>query len=191
VRCQTSVWLRVTKTMSRIGKTPIEIPAGVSVSLDPGRVIVNGPLGELNQQVPLRMKLEQADGEIVVSRPTERGDDRALHGLTRSLIANMVEGVTKGFEKRLEIQGVGYRAALRGQALELSVGFSHPVVVEPPAGITFEVPTPTEILVKGIDKQQVGQTAAEVRAVRPPEPYKGKGIRYEGEYVRRKVGKRA
>jgi large subunit ribosomal protein L6 len=177
--------------MSRIGKTPIEIPAGVSVSLDPGRVIVNGPLGELNQQVPLRMKLEQADGEIVVSRPTERGDDRALHGLTRSLIANMVEGVTKGFEKRLEIQGVGYRAALRGQALELSVGFSHPVVVEPPAGITFEVPTPTEILVKGIDKQQVGQTAAEVRAVRPPEPYKGKGIRYEGEYVRRKVGKRA
>jgi large subunit ribosomal protein L6 len=177
--------------MSRIGKTPIEIPAGVSVSLDPGRVIVNGPLGELNQQVPLRMKLEQADGEIVVSRPTERGDDRALHGLTRSLIANMVEGVTKGFEKRLEIQGIGYRAALRGQALELSVGFSHPVVVEPPAGITFEVPTPTEILVKGIDKQQVGQTAAEVRAVRPPEPYKGKGIRYEGEYVRRKVGKRA
>ena len=154
-------------------------------------MIVNGPLGELNQQVPLRMKLEQADGEIVVSRPTERGDDRALHGLTRSLIANMVEGVTKGFEKRLEIQGVGYRAALRGQALELSVGFSHPVVVEPPAGITFEVPTPTEILVKGIDKQQVGQTAAEVRAVRPPEPYKGKGIRYEGEYVRRKVGKRA
>jgi large subunit ribosomal protein L6 len=154
-------------------------------------VIVNGPLGELNQQVPLRMKLEQADGEIVVSRPTERGDDRALHGLTRSLIANMVEGVTKGFEKRLEIQGIGYRAALRGQALELSVGFSHPVVVEPPAGITFEVPTPTEVLVKGIDKQQVGQTAAEVRAVRPPEPYKGKGIRYEGEYVRRKVGKRA
>jgi large subunit ribosomal protein L6 len=177
--------------MSRIGKTPIELPGGVSVSLSPGRVIVNGPLGELNQQVPLRMKLEQADGEIVVSRPTERGDDRALHGLTRSLIANMVEGVTKGFEKRLEIQGVGYRAALRGQALELSVGFSHPVVVEPPAGITFEVPTPTEILVKGIDKQQVGQTAAEVRAVRPPEPYKGKGIRYEGEYVRRKVGKRA
>jgi large subunit ribosomal protein L6 len=177
--------------MSRIGKKPIEIPAGVSVSLDPGRVIVNGPLGELNQQVPQRMKLEQADGEIIVSRPTERGDDRALHGLTRSLIANMVEGVTKGFEKRLEIQGVGYRAALRGQSLELSVGFSHPVVIEPPAGITFEVATPTEILVKGIDKQQVGQTAAEVRAVRPPEPYKGKGIRYEGEYVRRKVGKRA
>ena len=154
-------------------------------------MIVNGPLGELNQRVPRRMKLEQSDGEIVVSRPTERGDDRALHGLTRSLIANMVEGVTKGFEKRLEIQGVGYRAALRGQSLELSVGFSHPVVIDPHAGITFEVPTPTEVVVKGIDKQQVGQTAAEVRAVRPPEPYKGKGIRYQGEYVRRKVGKRA
>jgi|SRR5215211_631972 len=177
--------------MSRIGRKPIEIPAGVSVSLDPGRVMVNGPLGELTQQVPRRMKLDQADGDIVVTRPTERGDDRALHGLTRSLIANMVEGVTKGFEKRLEIQGVGYRAALRGQSLELAVGFSHPVVVEPRPGITFEVPTPTEVVVKGIDKQQVGQTAAEVRSVRPPEPYKGKGIRYQGEYVRRKVGKRA
>ena|SRR5215212_147631 len=177
--------------MSRIGRKPIEIPAGVSVSLDPGRVMVNGPLGELTQQVPRRMKLDQADSDIVVTRPTERGDDRALHGLTRSLIANMVEGVTKGFEKRLEIQGVGYRAALRGQSLELAVGFSHPVVVEPRPGITFEVPTPTEVIVKGIDKQQVGQTAAEVRSVRPPEPYKGKGIRYQGEYVRRKVGKRA
>jgi large subunit ribosomal protein L6 len=177
--------------MSRIGRRPVEIPAGVSVSLDPGRVMVNGPLGELTQQVPRRMKLEQAEGEIVVSRPTERGDDRALHGLTRSLIANMVEGVTKGFEKRLEIQGVGYRAALRGQSLELNVGFSHPVVIEPRPGITFDVPTPTEVIVKGIDKQQVGQTAAEVRSVRPPEPYKGKGIRYQGEYVRRKVGKRA
>jgi large subunit ribosomal protein L6 len=177
--------------MSRIGKKPIELPAGVSVSLDPGRVMVNGPLGELTQQVPQRMKIEQEDGQIVVTRPTERGDDRALHGLTRSLVANMVEGVTKGFERRLEIQGVGYRAALRGTSLELSVGFSHPVVIEPRQGITFEVPTPTEIIVKGIDKQQVGQTAAEVRRVRPPEPYKGKGIRYEGEYVRRKVGKRA
>jgi large subunit ribosomal protein L6 len=153
--------------------------------------MVNGPLGELTQQVPQRMKVEQQNGEIVVSRPSERGDDRALHGLTRSLVANMVEGVTKGFEKRLEIQGVGYRAALRGQSLELSVGFSHPVVIDPPAGITFEVPAPTEVIVKGIDKQQVGQTAAEVRGVRPPEPYKGKGIRYVGEYVRRKVGKRA
>jgi large subunit ribosomal protein L6 len=177
--------------MSRIGKKPIEIPAGVSVSLSPGRVMVNGPLGELSQGVPQRMKVEQGDGEIVVTRPTERGDDRALHGLTRSLVANMIEGVTKGFEKRLEIQGVGYRAALRGQALELSVGFSHSVVVDPPAGITFEVPSATEVIVKGIDKQQVGQTASEVRAVRPPEPYKGKGIRYQGEYVRRKVGKRA
>jgi large subunit ribosomal protein L6 len=177
--------------MSRIGKTPIELPAGVSVSIDPGRVMVNGPLGELTQQVPQRMKIEQGDGELTVTRPTERGDDRALHGLTRSLVANMVEGVTKGYERKLEIQGVGYRAALRGTSLELSVGFSHPVVIEPRQGISFEVPTPTEIIVKGIDKQQVGQTAAEVRRVRPPEPYKGKGIRYEGEYVRRKVGKRA
>ncbi|MGZ8708123.1 MAG: 50S ribosomal protein L6 [Gaiellaceae bacterium] len=177
--------------MSRIGKKPIEVPAGVSVSIDPGRVMINGPLGELHQQVPLRMKIEQAESEITVTRPTDRGDDRALHGLTRSLVANMVEGVTKGFERKLEIQGVGYRAALRGTALELSVGFSHTVTIEPRQGITFEVPTPTEILVKGIDKQQVGQTAAEIRRVRPPEPYKGKGIRYEGEYVRRKVGKRA
>jgi large subunit ribosomal protein L6 len=177
--------------MSRIGKKPIEIPPGVSVSVDPGRVMVNGPLGELTQMIPTRIRVEQRDGELSVSRPTERGDDRALHGLTRTLVANMVEGVTKGFEKRLEIQGVGYRAALRGQALELAVGFSHPVVVDPPAGITFEVPTATEILVKGIDKQRVGQIAANVRAVRPPEPYKGKGIRYQGEYVRRKVGKRA
>ena len=177
--------------MSRIGRQPIEIPSGVSVSLSPGRVMVNGPLGELSQQVPDRMKIEQENGTVTVTRPTERGDDRALHGLTRSLIANMVEGVTKGFEKRLEIQGVGYRASLRGTDLELNVGYSHPVVLKAPQGITFEVPTPTEVIVKGIDKQQVGQTAAEVRKVRPPEPYKGKGIRYEGEYVRRKVGKRA
>jgi large subunit ribosomal protein L6 len=137
------------------------------------------------------MKIEQQDGTLVVSRPTERGDDRALHGLTRSLIANMVEGVTKGFEKRLEIQGVGYRATLRGTDLELNVGLSHPVVVKPPQGITFEVPDATTVLVKGIDKQQVGEIAAEVRKTRPPEPYKGKGIRYAGEHVRRKVGKRA
>jgi large subunit ribosomal protein L6 len=153
--------------------------------------MVNGPLGELSQQVPGRMKVEQENGTITVTRPTERGDDRALHGLTRTLIANMVEGVTNGFSKRLEIQGVGYRAALRGVDLELNVGFSHSVVLKAPQGITFEVPTPTEVIVKGIDKQQVGQIAAEVRKVRPPEPYKGKGIRYEGEYVRRKVGKRA
>jgi large subunit ribosomal protein L6 len=177
--------------MSRIGKQPIEVPATVSVSLSPGRVTVNGPLGELAQHVPQRIAIEQEDGKIVVTRPTDRGDDRALHGLTRSLVANMVEGVTKGFEKRLEIQGVGYRAALRGTSLELSVGFSHTVVVSAPNGITFEVPSNTEIVVKGIDKQQVGQVAAEIRRVRPPEPYKGKGIRYEGEYVARKVGKRA
>jgi large subunit ribosomal protein L6 len=154
-------------------------------------VIVNGPLGELSRDVPPRMTIEQADGTLTVKRPTDRGEDRALHGLTRTLVANMVEGVTKGFEKRLEIQGVGYRASLRGTALELNVGFSHPVVKDAPAGITFEVPTPTEIVVKGIDKQLVGQVAAEIRKVRPPEPYKGKGIRYRGEYVRRKVGKRA
>jgi large subunit ribosomal protein L6 len=177
--------------MSRIGRQPIEVPSGVTVTVDPGRVQVAGPLGTLQQQVPLRMKIEQADGVVVVSRPTERGDDRALHGLTRTLISNMVDGVTKGFEKRLEIQGVGYRAALKGTDLELSVGYSHTVTIKPRTGISFEVPTPTQVVVKGTDKQQVGQTAAEIRKVRPPEPYKGKGIRYEGEYVRRKVGKRA
>ena len=177
--------------MSRIGKQPIPIPSDVAVAISPGRVQVNGPGGELSQQVPLRMKIEKQDDTIVVTRPSDRGPDRSLHGLTRSLIANMVEGVTKGFEKRLEIQGVGYRAALRGTDLELAVGYSHPVVVQPRPGISFDVPTPTEIIVKGIDKQMVGQTAAEIRKVRPPEPYKGKGIRYQGEYVRRKVGKRA
>jgi large subunit ribosomal protein L6 len=177
--------------MSRIGKQPIELPSGVNVAISPGRVQVNGPLGELSQNVPARMQIDQDDGTLVVKRPTERGDDRALHGLTRSLVANMVEGVTKGFEKRLELQGVGYRAALRGTDLELNVGFSHPVVIKPPQGISFDVPDATTVLVKGIDKQQVGEIAAQVRKVRPPEPYKGKGIRYEGEYVRRKVGKRA
>jgi large subunit ribosomal protein L6 len=137
------------------------------------------------------MQIEKTETEIVVLRPTERGEDRALHGLTRTLIANMVEGVTKGFEKHLEIQGVGYRANLKGEDLELAVGFSHPVLVKPRKGISFDVPTPTQIVVKGIDKQMVGQTAAEVRKVRPPEPYKGKGIRYRDEHVRRKVGKRA
>jgi large subunit ribosomal protein L6 len=177
--------------MSRIGRQPIELPAGVNVSISPGRVQVNGPLGELSQQVPRRMKIEQQDGTLVVTRPTERGDDRALHGLTRSLLANMVEGVTNGFQKRLQIQGVGYRAMLRGTDLELNVGLSHPVVIKPPRGITFEVPDATTVLVKGIDKQQVGEIAAQVRKTRPPEPYKGKGIRYENEHVRRKVGKRA
>jgi large subunit ribosomal protein L6 len=177
--------------MSRIGNAPIEIPDGVTVTIEPARVAVTGPLGALQQQVPARMKIEQRDGEVVVSRPTERGQDRSLHGLTRTLVANMVEGVTKGFEKRLEIHGVGYRAALRGTDLELNVGYSHQVLVKPRTGITFEVPVPTQIVVKGTDKQMVGQTAAEIRRLRPPEPYKGKGIRYEGEYVRRKVGKRA
>src|SRR3954469_7175134 len=177
--------------MSRIGKRPIEIPAGVTITVDPGRVTVHGPNGELRQVVPTRIAIEQEDATLTVTRPTDRGDDRALHGLTRTLIANMVEGVTKGFEKRLEIQGVGYRAALAGSNLELQVGYSHPVRITPREGISFEVPIPTQIVVRGIDKQIVGQTAAEIRKVRPPEPYKGKGIRYEGEYVRRKVGKRA
>jgi large subunit ribosomal protein L6 len=177
--------------MSRIGKRPIEVPTGVSVAIAPGQVDVKGPLGELSQVVPARMQIEQAEGEILVSRPTDRGEDRALHGLTRTLIANMVEGVTNGFEKYLEIQGVGYRAQLKGTELELAVGYSHPVLITPRGGISFDVPTPTQIVVKGIDKQMVGQTAAEVRKVRPPEPYKGKGIRYRDEQVRRKVGKRA
>src|SRR5438105_3835019 len=177
--------------MSRIGNRPIEVPASVNVALSPGRVQVNGPLGELSQQVPARMQIEQRDRELVVSRPTERGEDRALHGLTRTLIANMVEGVTDGFEKRLEIQGVGYRAALKGKKLELALGFSHPVAIDAPEGIDFEVPQPTEIIVRGIDKQLVGQVAADIRKRRPPEPYKGKGIRYKDEQVLRKVGKRA
>jgi large subunit ribosomal protein L6 len=177
--------------MSRIGKAPIEIPSGVSIQLEPGRVAVTGPLGSLQQVVPQRMQIAQEDGTLTVTRPTERAPDRELHGLTRTLIANMVEGVTKGFEKRLEIQGVGYRAALKGTDLELQVGYSHNVTIKPRTGITFEVPVPTQVVVKGTDKQQVGQTAAEIRKVRPPEPYKGKGIRYEGEFVRRKVGKRA
>src|SRR5436309_8409234 len=177
--------------MSRIGKRPIEVPAGVSITVEPGRVAVVGPLGTLQQQVPQRMQIAHEDGVLTVTRPTERGEDRALHGLTRTLVANMVEGVTKGFQKRLEIQGVGYRAVLKGTDLELAVGYSHPVTIKPRPGISFEVPVPTQIVVKGTNKQHVGQTAAEIRKVRPPEPYKGKGIRYEGEYVRRKVGKRA
>ena len=177
--------------MSRIGKRPIEIPAGVTVTVDPGRVTVHGPNGELRQVVPTRIAIEQENGTLTVTRPTERGEDRALHGLTRTLIANMVEGVTKGFEKRLEIQGVGYRAALRGTDLELQVGYSHPVVLPAPQGVEFEVPAPTQVVVRGASKQIVGETAARIRKVRPPEPYKGKGIRYLGEQVQRKVGKRA
>jgi large subunit ribosomal protein L6 len=167
------------------------VPAGVNVAISPGRVQVNGPLGELDQVVPQRMQIEHEEGQILVTRPTDRGQDRALHGLTRTLVANMVEGVTKGFEKKLEIQGVGYRAVLKGSDLELAVGYSHPVPIAAPDGIEFEVPQPTRVVVKGISKQLVGETAAIIRKQRPPEPYKGKGIRYEGEYVARKVGKRA
>jgi len=177
--------------MSRIGKRPIELPTSVNVAISPGRVQVNGPLGELSQVVPSRMKIEQREGEIVVERPTERGDDRALHGLTRTLVANMVEGVTKGFEKRLQIVGVGYRATLKGKDVELQVGYSHPVLVPQPDGIEFEVPAPTQVVVRGNDKQQVGEVAATIRKIRKPEPYKGKGIRYENEYVRKKAGKAA
>ena len=184
--------------MSRIGKRPIHLPAGVSVAIEPELVTVNGPKGELSERVQRDMEVEQvaerngADGHwILVRRPTDRGEHRALHGLTRTLIANMVQGVTDGFEKRLEIQGVGYRAQLRGRDLELALGYSHPVSVKAPDGIEFEVPQPTRIVVRGASKQQVGEVAAYIRKQRKPEPYKGKGIRYEGEYVARKVGKRA
>jgi large subunit ribosomal protein L6 len=177
--------------MSRIGRKPISVPETVTVELAPESVAVKGPKGELTQRVSPEMTVEQADGTVTVKRPTDRGEHRALHGLTRSLIANMVEGVTEGFEKRLEIQGVGYRAQLKGKSLELALGFSHPVSIEPPDGIEFEVPQPTEVVVRGIDKQLVGQVAADVRKRRPPEPYKGKGIRYRDEHVMRKVGKRA
>ena len=177
--------------MSRIGKQPIPVPTGVDVFIEPELVRVKGTRGELEERVARDINVEKQDDAIVVTRPTDRGEHRALHGLTRSLIANMVQGVTEGFEKRLEIQGVGYRAKLQGKALELSVGFSHTVSIQAPDGIEFEVPMPTRIVVKGNSKQQVGEIAANIRKQRPPEPYKGKGIRYEGEYVARKVGKRA
>ena len=177
--------------MSRIGKQPIPVPSGVEVAIDTGLVRVKGPKGELEERISREMKVEQNEGELLVSRPTDRRDHRALHGLTRSLVFNMVHGVTEGYEKRLQIQGVGYRAALRGKDLELSVGYSHQVTIPAPEGIEFEVPMPTQIIVRGISKQAVGEVAARIRKVRPPEPYKGKGIRYDGEYVARKVGKRA
>jgi large subunit ribosomal protein L6 len=177
--------------MSRIGKKPIPLPTGVVVSIEPELVRVNGPRGELSERVPRAISVEQDGDTIVVRRPTDRGEHRALHGLTRSLVANMVEGVTTGFQKTLEIQGVGYRALLKGRDLELALGYSHPVPIKAPEGIEFEVPQPTRIIVKGNSKQQVGELAANIRKQRPPEPYKGKGIRYEGEYVARKVGKRA
>jgi large subunit ribosomal protein L6 len=177
--------------MSRIGRKPIPVPAGVSVAIEPERVTVNGPRGELSERIHRDITVAQEGEELVVTRPTDRGEHRALHGLTRSLVANMVEGVTSGFEKRLEIQGVGYRAQLKGKDLELALGYSHPVPIRAPDGIEFEVPQPTRIVVRGISKQLVGETAANIRKQRKPEPYKGKGIRYEGEYVARKVGKRA
>ena len=177
--------------MSRIGKKPIPVPTGVTVSIEPELVRVHGPRGELQERIHRDIAVEQDDGVLNVTRPTDRGEHRALHGLTRSLVANMVEGVTSGFEKRLEIQGVGYRAALKGKDLELALGYSHPVSVKAPDGIEFEVPVPTRIVVKGNSKQAVGEIAAIIRKQRPPEPYKGKGIRYQGEYVARKVGKRA
>ena len=177
--------------MSRIGKQPIAVPDGVEITIEPDLVKVRGPKGELEERVSRQIAVEQDDGEVRVSRSTNRGEHRALHGLTRSLIANMVEGVTNGFEKRLEIQGVGYRAQLQGNKLVLALGYSHPVELNAPAGIDFEVPQPTRIVVRGISKQAVGEVAAIIRKQRPPEPYKGKGIRYEGEHVARKVGKRA
>jgi len=163
----------------------------VTVDVRPGLVLVKGPKGELTQTVSQDMTIAQEAGTLTVARPTDRGPHRALHGLSRTLVANMVEGVSNGYEKRLEIQGVGYRAKLQGKALELSVGYSHTVAMPAPDGIEFEVPQPTQVVVRGIDKQLVGETAARIRRVRPPEPYKGKGIRYAGEQVRRKVGKRA
>jgi large subunit ribosomal protein L6 len=177
--------------MSRIGKQPIAVPSGVEVTIEPELVRVKGPKGELTERVNRDIDVKQENGEILVARPTDRGEHRALHGLTRSLIANMVEGVTNGFEKRLEIQGVGYRAQLQGSKLVLALGYSHPVELDAPEGIDFEVPQPTRVVVRGISKQAVGEVAANIRKARPPEPYKGKGIRYEGEHVMRKVGKRA
>jgi large subunit ribosomal protein L6 len=177
--------------MSRIGRKPIPVPAGVNVAIEPELVTVNGPKGELSERIHRDITVERVGEDLVVTRPTDRGEHRALHGLTRSLVANMVEGVTHGFEKRLEIQGVGYRAQLKGKNLELALGYSHPVPIEAPQGIDFEVPQPTRIVVRGISKQLVGEVAANIRKQRKPEPYKGKGIRYEGEYVARKVGKRA
>jgi large subunit ribosomal protein L6 len=177
--------------VSRIGRKPIPVPAGVTVTIEPELVAVKGPRGELSERVSRDISVAQEGEELLVSRPTDRGEHRALHGLTRSLVANMVEGVTNGFEKALEIQGVGYRAALKGRDLELALGYSHPVSIPAPEGIEFDVPQPTRVIVRGISKQAVGETAAKIRKQRPPEPYKGKGIRYEGEYVARKVGKRA
>jgi len=177
--------------MSRIGKKPIPVPTGVTITVEPEVVRVAGPRGDLEERKSRDIEVVQEGEELLVRRPTDRAEHRALHGLTRSLVANMVTGVTTGFSKTLEIQGVGYRAQLKGADLELALGYSHPVKIPAPKGIEFEVPQPTRVVIKGNSKQQVGEIAAIIRKQRPPEPYKGKGIRYEGEYVARKVGKRA
>jgi large subunit ribosomal protein L6 len=177
--------------MSRVGQAPIPIPSGVDVTVSGRRVKVAGPRGQLERALPDYIDVGKSNGEILVTRRNEEREVRALHGLVRSLIANMVRGVTEGFEKRLEIQGVGYRAAKKGEDLEVLIGYSHPVNKKAPAGIEFDVPSPTRIVVRGIDKELVGQTAAEIRAIRKPEPYKAKGIRYEDEQIRRKAGKAA
>ena len=178
--------------MSRIGRSPIAVPSGVDVSLSDGRIAVKGPQGSLERALPGEIKVRQEDGSLLVERPNDERQNRALHGLTRSLVFNMVQGVTAGFTKELEIVGVGYRAIARNpQQIELALGFSHPVIVDAPDGISFEVPIPTRIIVKGIDKEKVGQVAADIRKIRKPEPYKGKGVRYAGEYVQRKAGQAA
>ena len=175
--------------MSRIGRMPITIPTGVDVNIDGQKVHVKGPKGELSMEVAMPIEVVKADGTITVTRPSDEGEIRALHGLSRSLIANMVTGVTEGYRKTLEIVGVGYRVQAKGRDLEFALGFSHPVPVPAPQGITFRVETPTRFVVEGIDKQQVGEVAANIRKLRKPDPYKGKGVRYQGEQIRRKVGK--
>ncbi len=175
--------------MSRVGKMPVVVPSGVDVKIEGNHITVKGSKGELSRDFHERVSFQMEEGELLVARPDDSREAKALHGLSRALLNNMVVGVSEGFSKELEIQGVGYRAALKGSDIELQVGFSHPVLIEAPEGITFDVPEPTKITVSGIDKEKVGQMAANIRKVRPPEPYKGKGIRYAGEYVRRKAGK--
>lgn len=177
--------------MSRIGRSPIPIPAGVEIKRDGATVTVKGPNGELSRTLNPEIEMTIEGGQVIMTRPSDERNHRALHGLNRTLLANMVKGVTEGFAKTLEIQGVGYRATLKGSDIELALGYSHTITVNPEPGISFEVPKQTEIIVKGIDVEQVGQTAAYIRSLRVPEPYKGKGIRYQGEYVRRKAGKAA
>ena len=177
--------------MSRIGVQPIAIPEGVAIELEKGAVTVKGPKGELTQSFDPAILVEQNDATLIVTRPSDSKDHRAKHGLVRALVANMVNNCATGCSKELEIQGVGYRAAMKGKNIELQVGFSHPVTIEAPEGVTIETPQPTQVIISGADKQKVGEIAAQIRKVRPPEPYKGKGIRYKGEHVQRKVGKRA